>query len=335
MFETGPCFVLFTTTTPIPKVDMPLAMMLVYLAMNTSPYKLSSCFSYTKGCLASIRIPRLAVLNPPFHNFLTFLTSLGGRSLLAVIFVALPGSPHKRQPFHNTMAQAFLGKPPLFGSGNSSPFQWFSIIMIYPIPIALCTYVTYTHIYNSHLKFHRSLPHCAGPHNPIQFLHLLALQVFTWLTTTKAADRKHPLFLRFYVFSSSQSIFNFLRCPGPRRLGASRRVLVDGDEYQIMQVGRGAFATISRVLHKPSADLRVMKRIVFDKSGLAKELAEAEVNSLRAMAGSFWFPTLLNHFADDDEYIITMVCLVLDCFRSYSTSCLFFSHSTLVETWRV
>ena len=290
-------------------------MVLVYLAVNTSPYKLASYFSYAKGRLASIRIPRLAVLNPPFHNFLTFLTSLGGCSLLAVIFVTLPGSPHKQRPFHNTMGQAFFGKPPLFSSGShSSPFQWFSITVIYPIPIALCTYVTYTHIYNSYLKFDRSLPHSAGPYSPIQFLHLLALQFFTWPTTTKAADRKHPLFLRFYVFSSYQSIFNFLRCPGPRRLGASRRVLVDDDEYQIMQVGRGAFATISRVLYKPSADLRVMKRIVFDKSGLAKELAEAEVNSLRAMAGSFWFPSLLNHFADDDEYIITMVCLVLDLF---------------------
>jgi serine/threonine protein kinase len=50
-----------------------------------------------------------------------------------------------------------------------------------------------------------------------------------------------------------------------------------------------------------------MKRIVFDKAGLAKEVAQAEVDSLRAMAGNFWFPVLLNHFADDEEFIITMV----------------------------
>jgi hypothetical protein len=283
--------------------------MLVYLAMTPCPSKLvPNC---RNGRLASVRIPRLAVLNPSFRNILAFLTTLGGRSLLAISFVKLLvlGSPW--QLYTDYTARAFLAKVPLFRiSVNSSRCHWFSMIVIHPIRIGQCTY---THIYYSHLEFLGSWLYNAGPRNLFQSFQLLAFHFFTWLTTTKvtttkATDREpQPRFLQFYVFSGSQSIFNFLRCPGPRRLRASRRVLVDGDEYQIMQVGRGAFATISRVLHKPSAEIRVMKRIVFDKSGLAKELAQAEVDSLRAMAGSFWFPSLLNHFADDEEFIITMV----------------------------
>jgi len=283
--------------------------MLLYLAITPScPFKLVP--NYTNGRLARVRVPRLAVLNPqaPFHNILTFLTTLGGRSLLAISFVKLRvlGSP--RQFFTNYTTRRFLAKGPLLCiSANSPRCHWFSAIVIYPICIGQSTF---THIYNSHLV--GSWLYNAGPRNLFQFLQLLALHFFTWLTTTKvtatkATDRKPPHFLQFYVFSGSQSIFNFLRCQGPRRLQASRRVLVDDDEYQIMQVGRGAFATISRVLHKPSAEIRVMKRIAFDKSGLAKELAQSEVDSLRAMVGSPWFPSLLNHFADDEEFIITMV----------------------------
>jgi len=312
---------------------MPLAVMLVYLAMTTYPFKLAPDFSYTNGHLASVSVPRLAGLNPPFHNILTFVTSFGGRSLLAIPFVKLLvlGSP--RQLYTNYTARAFLAKVPLFRrvSANSLRCYWFSMIAIYSIRIGQ---FTYTHIYNSHLKFLGTWLYHAGRRNPFQFLQLLALHFFTWLATTKATDRKPPPFLQFYVFSGSQSIFNFLRCSGPRRLRASRRILVDGDEYQIMQVGRGAFATISRVLHKPSAEIRVMKRIVFDRSGLAKELAQAEIDSLRAMAGSPWFPSLLNHFADDEEFIITMVSIF--CLHSIVIPPrFFFSPSTLVEIWRV
>lgn len=128
-----------------------------------------------------------------------------------------------------------------------------------------------------------------------------------WLTCYLDLQKISPRLLNYQSFSRVHSTFNFLRYFGPRRLRSSRRVLVDGDEYQIMHVGRGAFATITRVLHKPSGDMRVMKRIVFDKADLAKSLAEAEVDTLKAVAGSVWFPVLLNHFKDDEEYIITMV----------------------------
>jgi len=129
-----------------------------------------------------------------------------------------------------------------------------------------------------------------------------------WLTSYLYLQKISPRLLDYQSFSRIYSTFNFLRYFGPRRLRPSRRVLVDGDEYQIMHVGRGAFATITRVLHKPTGDMRVMKRIVFDKAAdLAKSLAEAEINTLKAVAGSVWFPVLLNHFKDDEEYIITMV----------------------------
>ena len=97
-----------------------------------------------------------------------------------------------------------------------------------------------------------------------------------------------------------------------------------------MKVGRGAFATITRVLHKPTGDIRVMKRIVFDKAGLAKEVAQAEVDSLNAMAGNLWFPTLLNHFTDDEEFIITMVFFLSDCCRH---SVHFMMFSAILCSW--
>lgn len=133
--------------------------------------------------------------------------------------------------------------------------------------------------------------------------------LIVWLSIARLAKLKSPRLLNYYqfFFSNVSSTFQFLRYSGPRRLRPSRRVLVDNDEYQVTHVGRGAFATVSRVLHKPSGEMRAMKRIVFDKSGLAESLAQAEVDSLKAVMGSPWFPTLLNHFVDEAEYIITMV----------------------------
>lgn len=133
-----------------------------------------------------------------------------------------------------------------------------------------------------------------------------------WLTIYLDVRKTFPLFLKYHSASTIQSIYRFLRYFGPRRLMPSRRVLVDDDEYQIMHIGRGSFATITRVLHKQSGEMRVMKRIVFDETDLAKSLAEAEVDTLKAVAGSLWFPVLLNHFKDDEEYIITMVCSFLE-----------------------
>ena len=133
--------------------------------------------------------------------------------------------------------------------------------------------------------------------------------LIVWLSIARLAKLKPPRLLNYYqsFFSDVSSTFQFLRYSGPRRLRSSRRVLVDNDEYQVTHVGRGAFATVSRVFHKPSGEMRAMKRIVFDKAGLAESLAQAEVDSLLAVMGSPWFPTLLNHFMDEAEYIITMV----------------------------
>ena len=61
------------------------------------------------------------------------------------------------------------------------------------------------------------------------------------------------------------------------------------------------FAVISRVWHRPSSEIRVMKRITFDKTGLA------EYDILEAMKGNIWFPPLLNHFMEGGEFIVTMV----------------------------
>lgn len=107
--------------------------------------------------------------------------------------------------------------------------------------------------------------------------------------------------------------FGFLRYNGPRRLRSSRRVVLDVDDYQITHIGQGAFAVISRVVHRPSREVRVMKRITFDNTGLAEYLARNEVDALKAMSGNAWFPRLLNNFEEGGEFLITMV-------RRYSTS---------------
>lgn len=105
----------------------------------------------------------------------------------------------------------------------------------------------------------------------------------------------------------AKSVFSFLRYCGPKLLRGARRVLLDEDGFQITHIGQGAFAVISRVLHRPSGEVRVMKRITFDKTGLAEYLARNEIETLEAMKGNIWFPPLLNHFQEGGEFVVTMV----------------------------
>ena len=102
-------------------------------------------------------------------------------------------------------------------------------------------------------------------------------------------------------------MFSFLRYYGPKLLRGARRVLLDKDGFQITHIGQGAFAVISRVWHRPSGEVRVMKRITFDKTGLAEYLLRNEIETLEAMKGNIWFPPLLNHFKEGGEFIVTMV----------------------------
>jgi hypothetical protein len=122
--------------------------------------------------------------------------------------------------------------------------------------------------------------------------------------------------LQYHSHERIRSIFGFLKYAGPKRLSSSRKVLLDEYGYQITHIGQGAFAVISRVLYRPTGDVRVMKRITFDDSGLAKYLAKNEIDALRAMSGNIWFPPLLNEFAEGGQFVVTMVGhLVL---RSYA-----------------
>ena len=105
----------------------------------------------------------------------------------------------------------------------------------------------------------------------------------------------------------AKSMFSFLRYYGPKRLRGARLVLLDDDGFQITHIGQGAFAVISRVWHRPSGEIRVMKRITFDKTGLAEYLARNEIETLEAMKGNMWFPPLLNHFKEGGEFVVTMV----------------------------
>ena len=104
----------------------------------------------------------------------------------------------------------------------------------------------------------------------------------------------------------AKSLFSFLRYYCPRRLRGARRVLLDEDGFQISHIGQGAFAVISRVWHRPSGEIRAMKRITFDKTGLAEYLARNEIETLEAMKGNIWFPPLLNHFKEGGEFVVTM-----------------------------
>jgi hypothetical protein len=116
-------------------------------------------------------------------------------------------------------------------------------------------------------------------------------------------------FLGYPFCRALKSVFGFLKYSGSRQLVASRKILLDKDGYQITHIGQGAFATISRVLHKPTGDVRVMKRITFDKNGLAKYLVNNEVDTLKAMEGNHWFLRLLNinHFSEGGQFVMTMV----------------------------
>lgn len=114
--------------------------------------------------------------------------------------------------------------------------------------------------------------------------------------------------LDFFPYSwQARSLFSFLRYYGPKCLRGARRVLLDEDGFQITHIGQGAFAVISRVWHRPSGEIRAMKRITFDKTGLAEYLARNEIETLEAMKGNVWFPPLLNHFKEGGEFIVTMV----------------------------
>ena len=131
----------------------------------------------------------------------------------------------------------------------------------------------------------------------------------------------------------AKSMFSFLRYYGPKRLRGARRVLLDEDGFQITHIGQGAFAVISRVLHRPSGEIRVMKRITFDRSGLAEYLARNEIETLEAMKGNIWFPPLLNHFKEGGEFVVTMVSLPLPM-TFWSLNFVFYSHSTVAAIWQ-
>lgn len=131
--------------------------------------------------------------------------------------------------------------------------------------------------------------------------------IISALAINKPTSMSPPQFLGYYFCRASKSFFGFLKYTGQRQLVASRKILLDQDGYQITHIGQGAFATISRVLHKPSGDVRVMKRITFDQNGLAKYLVNNEVDTLKAMEGNHWFPRLLNHFSEGGQFVVTMV----------------------------
>ena len=48
-------------------------------------------------------------------------------------------------------------------------------------------------------------------------------------------------------------------------------------------IWQGEFAVISRVWHGPSGEIQVMKRITFDRTGLAEYLARNEIETLEAI----------------------------------------------------
>jgi hypothetical protein len=132
----------------------------------------------------------------------------------------------------------------------------------------------------------------------------------------------------------AKSMFAFLRYYGPKLLRGARRVLLDKDDFQITHIGQGAFAVISRVWHRPSGEIRVMKRITFDNTGLAEYLARNEIETLEAMKGNVWFPPLLNHFKEDGEFVVTMVSSPLPM-TFWGLNCVYHSHSTVVGIWLV
>ena len=158
--------------------------------------------------------------------------------------------------------------------------------------------------------------------------------IISTLATNLAAPVSPPRFLGYHFCRASKTIFGFLKYSGQRQLVGSRKILLDQDGYQITHIGQGAFATISRVLHRPSGDVRVMKRITFDKNGLAKYLVNNEVDTLKAMEGNHWFPRLLNHFSEGGQFVVTMV---LSFVISSMTSdiAFFLSLFTVVEIYRL
>jgi len=135
--------------------------------------------------------------------------------------------------------------------------------------------------------------------------------IISTLATNPPSPMSPPRFLGYHFCRALKTIFGFLKYSGQRQLVGSRKILMDQDGYQITHIGQGAFATISRVLHRPSGDVRVMKRITFDKNGLAKYLVNNEVDTLKAMEGNHWFPRLLNHFSEGGQFVVTMVLFVI------------------------
>ncbi|KAF4617479.1 hypothetical protein D9613_005735 [Agrocybe pediades] len=85
-------------------------------------------------------------------------------------------------------------------------------------------------------------------------LHLLG---FAYLTVVPQDALRTKLFLTFPGSSQlTNNLFNFLRYSYPKRLPASRKVILDTDVYRITHVGKGVFA--------------VMSRVTLDQKGLAK-----------------------------------------------------------------
>jgi hypothetical protein len=130
------------------------------------------------------------------------------------------------------------------------------------------------------------------------------------------------------------SMFAFLRYYGPKRLRGARRVLLDKDGFRITHIGQGAFAVISCVWHRPSGEVRVMKRITFDDTGLAEYLARNEIETLEAMKGNVWFPPLLNHFKEGGEFVVTMVSSLLSLIF-WGLDYIYRSHSIGAGIWLV
>lgn len=92
------------------------------------------------------------------------------------------------------------------------------------------------------------------------------LETSSFLNAFKIGLRKFSAYISYGLERRIGSLFGFLRYNGPRLLRSSRRIVLDVDDYQITHIGQGAFAVISRVLHRPSGEVRVMKRITFDKT---------------------------------------------------------------------
>lgn len=159
--------------------------------------------------------------------------------------------------------------------------------------------------WDSHAPFH------AQPRS-----YILKAVFYVSLSCVPLEDVCSTLLLGYLASEATRSLFGFLKYNGPRRLRSCRKILIDESGYLVTHIGQGAFADISRVLYRPTGDVRVMKRITFDDSGLAKYLAKNEVDGLKAVAGNIWFPRLINEFAEGNQFVVTMVRYTEVCYLS-------------------